>query len=53
MGFRCPNCHKDFGTDKAKLGEHLANHPECGKKDWIKDSIQQNILNLLNRSLKG
>ena len=30
MGYRCPNCHKDFGVDKEKLEEHFLNNPECG-----------------------
>lgn len=24
MGFRCPNCKKDFGADKSALEKHLA-----------------------------
>lgn len=23
MGFRCPNCKQDFGTDKAKFDQHM------------------------------
>lgn len=29
MGFRCPNCRKDFGLDKSLLDEHLQNAIEC------------------------
>lgn len=24
MGFRCPNCKQDFGTDKSAFEKHLA-----------------------------
>lgn len=30
MGFRCIKCHKDFGTDKKALDEHMK---ECGNID--------------------
>ena len=29
MGFRCPNCHKDFGTNKDLLLKHLKENGEC------------------------
>ena len=25
MGFRCPSCHKDFGSDKKALSDHMKN----------------------------
>lgn len=31
MGFRCPNCHQDFGLDQDKLKEHFEKNPECKK----------------------
>ena len=29
MGFRCPNCHKDFGFDENKFKKHLKEDGEC------------------------
>lgn len=34
MGFKCPICHKDFGTDKKEMELHLENHSD---KIIIKD----------------
>lgn len=28
MGFKCPTCHKDFGSDKDALKIHLAENPD-------------------------
>lgn len=30
MGYRCPNCNKDFGTDKDSFKQHLYDNPKCG-----------------------
>lgn len=30
MGYRCPECHQDFGLDRDKFQEHLDNNPKCG-----------------------
>jgi hypothetical protein len=32
MSFRCPNCRKDFGNDKAALARHAGEDPMCGAK---------------------
>ncbi len=29
MGFRCPQCHKDFGIDKEALAQHILSTPVC------------------------
>lgn len=39
MGYRCPNCHKDFGFDKDKLDEHLLNNPECNVEAFLYTDI--------------
>lgn len=31
MGFKCPKCHKDFGTNKSALKDHLV---KCGNLDF-------------------
>ncbi len=35
MGYKCPNCHKDFGFDKDKLEEHFLENPECGVEAYV------------------
>ena len=29
MGFRCPQCHTDFGMDKKALALHFMSSPIC------------------------
>lgn len=29
MGYKCPNCHMDFGFDRNALNEHLENNVHC------------------------
>ena len=29
MGFKCPHCHKDFGTDMREFKKHLAENFKC------------------------
>lgn len=28
MGFKCPICHKDFGTDRKEMESHLESHSD-------------------------
>lgn len=44
MGYKCPNCHKDFGVDKEKLEEHFLNNPECGAQAYIFRDIYPIVL---------
>ena len=32
MGFRCPNCKKDFGKDRVALSVHAKDNALCGAK---------------------
>lgn len=35
MGYRCPNCHQDFGYEKEKLEEHLLENPKCNAEAFV------------------
>jgi uncharacterized C2H2 Zn-finger protein len=35
MGFKCPNCHEDFGKNKKKFKEHLEENPDCNVEAWL------------------
>ena len=39
MGYKCPNCHKDFGFDREKLNEHLASSPKCAAEAYVRTEI--------------
>lgn len=32
MGYRCPNCKKDFGNDRDAFQKHLSNNLNCSVK---------------------
>ena len=40
MGFKCPVCHKDFGTNKKEMELHLKNHSD---KTIVDDLIRLNF----------
>jgi hypothetical protein len=40
MGFKCPVCHKDFGTNKKEMELHLKSHSD---KIIINDLIRLNF----------
>ena len=33
MGFRCPNCNKDFDKDMGALNKHFKESEECKKQN--------------------
>lgn len=35
MGFKCPSCRLDFGTDKHALIEHIKSNSNCLKKTGL------------------
>lgn len=39
MGYKCPNCHKDFGFDRERLNEHFENNPECNAESYVRTEI--------------
>ena len=39
MGYRCPKCHMDFGFDREKLDEHLANSPTCAVEAYVNTEL--------------
>lgn len=39
MGYKCPNCHKDFGLDKPKLDEHFAKNPTCAAEAYVRTEL--------------
>lgn len=46
MGFRCPNCKQDFGTDKAAFKKHL-------EDEGISDNIAALAVTNLSDIVKG
>ena len=48
MGFKCPNCHKDFGTNQELLNEHIINDPDCLNiaKTSISDRVEEDLKKL-------
>lgn len=47
MGFRCPNCHKDFGNNQDGLRDHINAETECYSDvsfDLTKIEFNSNLL---------
>lgn len=40
MGFKCPVCHKDFGTNRKEMESHLKSHSD---KTIIDDLVRLNF----------
>lgn len=53
MGFRCPNCHKDFGLDKSKLDEHFSKNPECATEAWVHTELWKKSIGIKTPTSKA
>jgi hypothetical protein len=55
MGYRCPNCHKDFGlgeNSKNELYKHFQENPECASEAYVYTELWEKSVKLNKAPLK-
>lgn len=44
MGYRCPNCKRDFGRDEEAFKDHFFESKICGAEYWAETELRENFI---------
>ena len=51
MGYKCPACHADFGTNKADLIAHIKSNKDCLKKTGLINTMLSEAFKNIEKTL--